>query len=164
VWKLHSACRNYTLRVEIALCIYKSHSCVLKSHFAFKKITFVRVFITQEWFLHAECGFNTYECHNQFRECHNHTHMCQNYTLRVEITLVRIEITVVSVVITFVRFNIRLCVEITLFVWKSHSAYINHTCACWNHTLRSEITFVRVFIIKMILKVISTRFSHVWVP
>jgi hypothetical protein len=26
VWKLHSACINHTLRVEITLCVYKSHS------------------------------------------------------------------------------------------------------------------------------------------
>jgi hypothetical protein len=77
---------------------------------------------------------------------------------------VLVEITVVRVV--FVRFNITLLVEIilcvkkshlacgndtlrleiTLCVWKSHSAYKNHTRACWNYTLLSDITVVRVFI------------------
>jgi hypothetical protein len=61
---------------------------------------------TQEWFLHAECGFGTYECHNHFCECQNHTHTCQHHTLRVAITLVHVEITVVSVVIIFVRVKI----------------------------------------------------------
>jgi hypothetical protein len=90
VWKIHSACRNNTLHVETAVCIYKSHSCVLKSHFAFRNYT------------RAECGINTYECHN-------HTHTCQHHTVRVEITLVCVEIRVVSVVLTFVRVKITLC-------------------------------------------------------
>jgi hypothetical protein len=40
VWELHSACRNLTMHVEIALCVYKLHlKCVLKSHFAFRNYT-----------------------------------------------------------------------------------------------------------------------------
>jgi hypothetical protein len=57
--------------------------------------------------------------------------------IRVSITLVRVEIYVVSVVFTVMRFNITLRVEITLCVWKLHSA-------CRSHTLHILITLVRV--------------------
>jgi hypothetical protein len=60
---------------------------------------------------------------------------------------VRVEITVMSVVIKFVRFNIILRVEITLCVYKLHSA-------CRNHTLLVEITLVRVEI--TVLSVVIT--------
>jgi hypothetical protein len=50
---------------------------------------------------------------------------CIVHTLRVEITLVRVEITVVSVAITFVLVKITLRVEITLCVYKSHSACVS---------------------------------------
>jgi hypothetical protein len=36
---------------------------------------------------------------------------------------------------------------------KSHSTVINHTRACWNHTLRSEITLVRMFITLMLVNI-----------
>jgi hypothetical protein len=39
VWQSHSACRNHTKRVEITPYVNKSHSCVLKSHFAFHYYT-----------------------------------------------------------------------------------------------------------------------------
>jgi hypothetical protein len=35
-----------TLRVEIALYVYKSHTCVLQSHFAFKNYTHAGVYHT----------------------------------------------------------------------------------------------------------------------
>jgi hypothetical protein len=79
----------------------------------------VRVFITHKSDFYTQSVVLT----------RNHTHTCQQHTLRVVITLVRVEITGVSVVMTFVRFNIILRVEITLFVYKSHSA-------CGNYTLR----------------------------
>jgi hypothetical protein len=62
------------------------------------------------------------------------------------------------------RVDITQRVEITFCVWKSQSAYINHTRACWNHTLHSEITLARVFITVCVwtshIRVISTR--RVW--
>jgi hypothetical protein len=87
---------------------------VLKSHASY-------------WNSTRACVNYTFSCRNYTRECYNHTHTCQNHTLRVEITLVRLEITVVSVFVTFVRVKITLNVEITLCVWKSHSAYGSHT-------------------------------------
>jgi hypothetical protein len=149
------------IRVNIALCVYKSHSCVLISHFAFQNYTcacdyhIMRVNISVCMWkshyacVHAECGFNTYECHN-------HTHTCQHHTL------VCVEITVVSVVITFVRVtacgnNTHLRIEIiTLCVWTSHYACEHHTMrvnitqcvrtshyACKQHTMRVNITWIR---------------------
>jgi hypothetical protein len=78
--------------------------------------------------------------------CRKHTlrakhTVCGNLTLSIETNLVRIEITLVRVVITFLRviitlmrvkttlcvLNHTLRVEITLCVWKSHSACGNHT-------------------------------------
>jgi hypothetical protein len=80
-----------------------------------------------------------------------HTHTCQNHTLRVCITLLRVEITVVSVVIIFVRVKVTMRVQITLCMYKSHSACINHTRKCHNHThawqnptLRVKITLKRI--------------------
>jgi hypothetical protein len=112
---------NHTLRVEITLCVWKSH-------FAFRNYTrtcvhhSMRVNITQEWFLHAECGFDTYECHNHFRECHN--------------------------VMRVMRVNIALCVyESHSCVLISHScvlishfAFQNYIRACNYHTMRLDIT------------------------
>jgi hypothetical protein len=40
------------------------------------------------WFVHAECGVDTYECGYDTQESDYDTHTCQNHTLRVEITLV----------------------------------------------------------------------------
>jgi hypothetical protein len=114
----------------------KSHSCVLKSHFAFRNYTRACVHHTQEWFLHAECGINTYECHN-------HTYTCQHQTPHVKNSFMRVEISVVSVVVTVVR------VEITLCVWKLHSA-------CRNYTLRVEIA---LYIHKSNLCVLKSHFA-----
>jgi hypothetical protein len=71
----------------------------------------------------------------------NYTITCLNHTLWVEVTLVRIKITVVSVVITFARFKITLRVEITLSVWKSHSACENRNLRAHSCVLRSHFTF-----------------------
>jgi hypothetical protein len=82
VWKLHSACKNHNLRVEIAFYVYKSHSCVLKSHFAFRNFTLTCV-------------------HHNMRV--NITHKSHFYTQSIIITFV-------SVIITLIRVNITLCV------------------------------------------------------
>jgi hypothetical protein len=136
VWKLHFTCRNDTMRVEIALCIYKSHSCVLKSHFL---------------------------CRNYTRACVHHTmsvkitlcvwtshYACVHHSMHVNITL-KSDFYTQSVVLT--RMNVIKWVEITvvriaitLCVWKLHSAYIKHNRACWIYTLLPEITLVRVVI------------------
>jgi hypothetical protein len=98
--EIPSAYRNYTLRLEITLYVYKTHSCVLKSQCACEHHT-------QEWFLHAECGFDKYVCHNHTHTCHHTSHSaCRNHscvclnrecrshicmfkrTLRLEITLI----------------------------------------------------------------------------
>jgi hypothetical protein len=57
VWILHRACRNHTLHLETALCVYKSHSCVLK--YALRsEIKLVRVPS------HYACEHNTCGCRN----------------------------------------------------------------------------------------------------
>jgi hypothetical protein len=94
-------------------------------------------YVNFSWFVlkpHALCWNKTHACLNQTRACRNHTHTCQNPTLRIEFTIVRVESTDKSAAITFVR------VKITLCIWKSHSACINHTRACCIHTFCSKIT------------------------
>jgi hypothetical protein len=66
---------------------------------------------------------------------------CHNHTLRVEITRVRVEITLV---ITFVRVKITMLVEITLCVYKSHSACHIHTHTCQNYSHVSRNHTLRV--------------------
>jgi hypothetical protein len=137
VLKSHSACGNYTLRVEITLFVWKLRS----------ETTLVRMNITHsDFYTHSVI----------LTRMSVNTHTCQHHTLRVEITLVRIEITVVSVVITYVRVKITLRMEITLYVYESHSCLLkshflfrNYTCACVHHTMHAcknntlhvEITF-----------------------
>jgi hypothetical protein len=64
---------------------------------------------------------------------------CENRTLHVKINLVRVQITLVRVVHTFVPVEITLRIEITLCIWKSHSACINHTRTCRNQTRECHI-------------------------
>jgi hypothetical protein len=102
--------------------------------------------------------------------CGNHTLRVKSHSLGVNCTL-RVEITLVRVEITLVRVDFTLCVEITLYVYKSHSCVSlshsechihtytcqnysrvtgNHTLrvkshsACVNRTLRVEINLVCV--------------------
>jgi hypothetical protein len=82
VWKLNSALRNHTLRVEIALgrieitfCVQKLHSCMCSSQYA--------------------CG---------------HHKKSDFYTQSVVVTRMSVPITFVSVIITLIRVNITLCV------------------------------------------------------
>jgi hypothetical protein len=83
-------CVKITMRVEITLCVYKSHSSVSFSH-------------------SCECHIHMHTCQNNSHVCQNHTlcekshSACGNRTLRVEINLVRVEITLVRVVITVVK-------------------------------------------------------------
>jgi hypothetical protein len=67
--------------------------------------------------------------------------------MRVKITLVRVVFTIVRVVITFVRVKIRLVVEITLCLYKSHSlvsysiAYVSKLLSCeWKPHFACKIT------------------------
>jgi hypothetical protein len=125
VSKSHSACRNHS-------CAYWNYSCECRSY----------ICACQN---HTECG--NYTLRVEITLCIWKSHSTYiNHTMHVEITLFRVEITVVSVEITFLRVKISLrvathseCVKISLCVWKSHSACINHSRACWNHTLRLEI-------------------------
>jgi hypothetical protein len=153
VWNHPLRSKTTLVRVNITLWFQKLHPCVCSLQYACEHHT-------QLWFLHAECGFDTYELHNLFRECHNHTHTCHNHThtchnhthtchhhsLRVEITLVRVEITVVSVVITFMRGKITLCVWTSYYACESHTmrvnitsqyacAQIKHLCVCSENLL-----------------------------
>jgi hypothetical protein len=76
---------------------------------------------------------------------------------------VRVEITVVSDLIIFVRFNITLRVEMTLCVYKSHSA-----CGKYNlrveSTLRVEITlYIYIYITLVRVKIKLVRVNTVCV-
>jgi hypothetical protein len=73
---------GHILRVEITLCIYKSHSCVLKSHFAFRSYTCTCV-------------------HHSMRV--NIIHKSDFYTYSGVLTRM-------SVMITLIRVNITICV------------------------------------------------------
>jgi hypothetical protein len=85
VWKLHSVCWNHTLRVEITLCIYKSHSAFMNPTRACWYHT-LRSEITL-----CVCS-SQYACEHHTQElflhaeCGFNTNKCHNYTyLRVEI-------------------------------------------------------------------------------
>jgi hypothetical protein len=94
VWKLHSACRNHTLSVEITL--ERVVSTLVSVIFTHIRVKITRVCV---W---------------------NHT-AYGNRTLRVEMNLVLVKTTLVRVVFTFVAVEITLRVKITLWVYKSHS-------------------------------------------
>jgi hypothetical protein len=69
-----------------------------------------------------------FACRNPAFSCNSHTRACENHSLRVSITLVHAEITLVLVRITLLRVETTLCMKkFYLFLWKSHSACINHT-------------------------------------
>jgi hypothetical protein len=139
--KLHSACRNQscaswnhtraccnhnrvcivitivrvkiTMRVEITLCVYKSHCCVSLSDL---------------WVSYSHAYVST-------------SLSCGNLSLRVETNLVRVKITLERIVNTLISLKITLVyVEITLCGYcvvrvESHlRAFLNYTrtcCTCW---------------------------------
>jgi hypothetical protein len=171
VWFIYVGCDFHTQSVISIRRVWLQHA---ECDFYTQSVIATR----RVWFVHAKCNFqtqcdfdmhkcdcDTYHSCYHFRECHNHTHTSQHHTLRVELT-------VVSVVITFVRVKITQRLDITLCLKQSHAAcgnhttYINHTRACWNHTLLSEITLVRVFITVYVWtshkRVISTRRVWCW--
>jgi hypothetical protein len=101
-----------TMRVEITLCVYKSHSFVSKSHsYGTKSHSACRNHSRACWNHSRECqnhilaGQSHNACRNYTQACHFHTRECHIYTYTFKITLV--------------------CVETTLCVY--------------NHTLRVEI-------------------------
>jgi hypothetical protein len=65
------------------------------------------------------CWNYSCECRNYICGCQNHT-ACWNYTLRVEISLWMWKS------------------HSSLFVYKPHSACRNHSCACWNHSCQNH--------------------------
>jgi hypothetical protein len=72
--------------------------------------------------------------HREWHTCQTYSRVCRKYTLRtlrVKITL-RVETNLVRFEITLLR------VESTLWVWKLHSACINHTRTCRNHTRKCQ--------------------------
>jgi hypothetical protein len=93
-WKSHSACRNRTVRVEIALCVLKSHSYVLKSHSCHSK---------------SHCVWKNM--------CKNNTRSCWNSTFRSEITLVRVTITLCMWTSPYACEHHTMRLNITLCVW-----------------------------------------------
>jgi hypothetical protein len=127
-----------TMRVKITLCLQKSLSCVSLLHLLVSKS---HSYVSQShcacrnhscacWNHSRECRIHIRACQNHkacrnhnacincaccyhSRECHIHTHKCQTYS--------------------------RVCRKQTMRV-KSHSACGNQSCACWNYTLRLEIT------------------------
>jgi hypothetical protein len=126
VLKHHTGCGNYTLRVEIPLYVFKSHSCVLKSHFAFRNYTRVCV-------------------HHSVRV--NITHKSDFYTQSVFLTRMCVMITFVSVIITLIRATshsayrnhscacLKHCREC-----RSHICVFQNHTACDDYTLRVEVT------------------------
>jgi hypothetical protein len=84
VLKSHSACGNYTLRIEFTLYVDKSHSCVLKSHFSFRNYTRACV-------------------HHSMRM--NITHKSDFYMQSVVLTHMCVIITFVSAIIKVIRVN-----------------------------------------------------------
>jgi hypothetical protein len=145
-WKPHSACENRTLRVKIDnvrveitlvsvvlnIRAYLNHTacinytflveialCVYKSHWACRN--------HNSWvsYSHAYVHNNTRVCKITLCEWKLHFTCRNHYNVRVKITLLRI--------VRIVR------------ITKLHSAGRNHTIACWSHTLRSQITLVRVW-------------------
>jgi hypothetical protein len=92
----------------------------------------------------ACCNYNR-ACRNHTRECHKNTHTCQNHTLRVETLLCVLKSQ------SWVSLS-HSCVSKSEYVWKLHSACINHTRECHikshtyqnyfrlrrNHTLREK--------------------------
>jgi hypothetical protein len=95
VCRNHTACRNYTLHVELTLCVYKPHSSVSYSH----------AYVS-----------NLLDCVRKPHSALKSHRVCGRHNLRVEINLVRFEITLVDVVIPFRPVEITLRVQITLCV------------------------------------------------
>jgi hypothetical protein len=89
-----------TMHVEITLCVWKLPSTVSISHLRVSySHAYVPKLLSCVWKLHSACKI----------------------TLCVKNLILCVEITVVSVVITFVSVKIRMRVEITLWLYKSHS-------------------------------------------
>jgi hypothetical protein len=93
------------VRVEITLCVYKSHSCVSLSYLRTMRVSYSHAYVSKllscEWKPHSA------------KKSH---YACENRTLRVEINLVLVEITLVRVGVTVVNVFITIRVEITLCV------------------------------------------------
>jgi hypothetical protein len=89
------------------------------------------------WQLHSACRNHSCACWNHSRECRYHIFACQNYTAIGNYT-VRVEITLCMLKSQSWVSQLHFC------EYKSHYACVNRIRACWNHTLRSEITLVRV--------------------
>jgi hypothetical protein len=75
--KSHSACRNLTLRKEIALCVDKSHRAGYHHNM---HVNIALWKLDSAWKSH-------FARKNHNRECRNHISACQNLTLRAKIAL-----------------------------------------------------------------------------
>jgi hypothetical protein len=77
------------VRVEITLCVLKSHS-------AYKNHTQACQNDTHTCENHSlPCQNDTHTCENHSLPCQNDTHTCENHTLRAEITRKRVIFTFV---------------------------------------------------------------------
>jgi hypothetical protein len=87
-----------------------------------------------------KCSYNTRACQNHTRESHNRTHTCRNQTQTCP-NHTRVEATFVRVVITLERIKTPHCViELHSCVLKLHFLRINHCRACRNHIFCVQIT------------------------
>jgi hypothetical protein len=119
----HTSCGNYTLRVEITLCVWKFHS-TYKNH--------------------------PIACWNHTLVCWNHTMRVEITLLRVEITFVCDEQTrecnfwTHSVISTYVPTSHSACRNHSCVCWNYSRKCRNHICAL-KITLREEITLIWVY-------------------
>jgi hypothetical protein len=145
MWFIHAKCDVQTHEFD-----FHTKSVIFTRRVWFKH--------AQMWFQHAEYGFHTQSV--------IFTHMCVILTsMSVIMTLTSMITTRTGVIYTRTSIILIRCVDdeknkiikLPLCIWISHSACRNHTRACWNHTLRSEI---RLVLAKITLCVWTSHYIH----